>query len=65
MAHPKSRHSKARTAARKNSFKLTQRPFYIDPATGEATLMHRVNLTSGNYRGKQVIEGTEEATGGN
>jgi len=60
MAHPKHRHSHARTASRKSSFKLTQRNFYMDPVSGEATLFHRVNLTSGNYRGKQVIEGTEE-----
>lgn len=60
MAHPKHRHSKARTAARRNSNPLTNRPFYLDPETGEATLMHRVNLTSGNYRGQQVIEAKKD-----
>lgn len=60
MAHPKHRFSKARTASRRNAVKLSSRPFYLDPQTGEATLMHRVNLTSGYYRGKQVMEGKEE-----
>lgn len=60
MAHPKHRFSKARTASRRNAVKLSQRPFYIDPTTGEATLMHHVNLNSGHYRGKQVIEGSED-----
>ena len=56
MAHPKRKISKTRRDKRRTHHALTGRPYYIDPATGEATLYHRVNLTSGYYRGKQVIE---------
>jgi large subunit ribosomal protein L32 len=56
MAHPKRRQSSTRRDKRRTHDKLTSRPFYIDQVTGEATLMHRVNLSSGMYRGKQVLE---------
>jgi large subunit ribosomal protein L32 len=60
MPHPKRRHSKTRRDKRRTHDKLTSRPFYIDKETGEATLLHRVNLTSGFYKGRQVIQGTSE-----
>ncbi|MFN0080905.1 MAG: 50S ribosomal protein L32 [Ferruginibacter sp.] len=60
MPHPKRRHSKTRRDKRRTHDKLTSRPFYIDPVSGEATLLHRVNLDSGNYRGRQVMEAKED-----
>jgi large subunit ribosomal protein L32 len=60
MAHPKHRFSKTRTAKRRNSKKLEAKPIYIDQISGEATLYHRVCLESGMYRGRKVMEGTED-----
>ncbi len=60
MAHPKRKISKTRRDKRRTHHKLEQRPFYIDPVSGETTLFHRVNLESGYYRGRQVMEGKEE-----
>ena len=60
MAHPKHRFSKTRTAKRRNSKKLEAKTIYIDPTSGEATLYHRVCLESGMYRGRKVMEGTED-----
>lgn len=60
MAHPKRKVSKQRRNKRRTHYKLTPKPMYIDPQSGEATLYHRVNLASGYYRGRQVMEGSEE-----
>ncbi|MBX7240100.1 MAG: 50S ribosomal protein L32 [Bacteroidia bacterium] len=60
MPHPKRRQSSTRRDKRRTHDKLIARPFYIDPITGEATLYHRVNLTTGRYKGQQVFEGKEE-----
>ena len=60
MAHPKRKISKTRRDKRRTHQKLTAKPMYIDPQSGEATLYHRVNLESGYYRGRQVMEGTDE-----
>lgn len=60
MPHPKRRQSKTRRDKRRTHDKLFGRPFSVDSTTGEATLYHRVNLTTGTYRGRQVIEGKSE-----
>lgn len=60
MAHPKRKISKQRRDKRRTHLKLESRPMYIDAISGEATLYHRVCLESGYYRGRQVMEGTEE-----
>lgn len=60
MAHPKRKISKQRRNKRRTHIKLTARPTYVDPMSGEATLYHRVNLESGHYRGRQVMEGLED-----
>jgi len=60
MAHPKRKISKQRQRKRRTHIKLGTRPFYIDPVSGEATLYHRVNLSSGQYRGRQVIEAQDD-----
>lgn len=56
MANPKRKTSKARTKKRRTHQKANTMPFYIDAESGEPTLMHRVNLESGMYRGKKVLE---------
>ena len=60
MAHPKRKHSKTRRDKRRTHHKLDGKTFYVDPVSGEATLYHRVNLESGYYRGRQVMEGKEK-----
>ena len=60
MAHPKRKISKTRRDKRRTHLKLTQRPFYLDPETGEPTLYHRVCLESGYYRGRQVMDAEDE-----
>lgn len=60
MAHPKHKISKTRRDKRRGHQKLDSKPMYIDPVNGEPTLLHRVNLASGYYKGRQVTEGTEE-----
>jgi large subunit ribosomal protein L32 len=55
MANPKRKQSKRRSANRRaaNAFKAPQ--LSIDPADGSAVRPHRVNPTSGMYRGRQVL----------
>lgn len=60
MAHPKRKISKTRRDKRRGNIKLTAKPFYIDAESGESTLYHRVNLESGFYRGRKVMEGKED-----
>lgn len=60
MAHPKRKISKTRRNKRRTNIKLDRKPTYVDAVSGEATLYHRVNLESGYYRGRQVMEGSEE-----
>ena len=60
MAHPKRKISKQRRDKRRTHHKLEARPMYIDAISGEATLYHPVCLETGYYRGRQVMEGTEE-----
>jgi large subunit ribosomal protein L32 len=60
MAHPKRKISKQRRNKRRTHQKLTPRPFYLDPVTGEPTLLHRVCLESGYYRGRQVLEAEDD-----
>lgn len=60
MAHPKRKISKTRRDKRRTHLKLTPSTYYLDPVTGEATRYHRVCLESGHYRGRQVMDGTEE-----
>lgn len=60
MAHPKRRHSTTRRDKRRTHYKITAPTLYVDPATGEETLMHRVNLETGTYRGRKVMKGRNE-----
>lgn len=60
MPNPKRRHSKTRRDKRRTHDKLTAKPLYLDPVNGQATLYHRVNITSGYYRGKKVMKGLDD-----
>ena len=61
MAHPKRKISKTRRDKRRTHKKLEARQYFLDPQSGEATLYHRVCLESGYYRGRQVMEGLDDA----
>lgn len=57
MAVPKKRHSKARTRRRRKiNGKLGLPTLVTSPESGELVRRHRVDLTSGFYRGKRVID---------
>lgn len=60
MAHPKRKISKTRRDKRRTHYKLKTKPTYVDPESGATTLYHRVCLESGYYRGRKVMEGTED-----
>ncbi|MCB9233819.1 MAG: 50S ribosomal protein L32 [Bacteroidia bacterium] len=60
MAHPKRKVSTTRRDKRRTHKKIETKPLYVDSVSGEATVYHRVNLESGYYRGRQVMEGREE-----
>ncbi|TAE56537.1 MAG: 50S ribosomal protein L32 [Bacteroidetes bacterium] len=60
MPHPKRKISRTRRDTRRNHHKLEPVPYYLDPENGEATQYHRVNLNTGYYRGRQVMEGKNE-----
>ncbi|MEL6190481.1 MAG: 50S ribosomal protein L32 [Bacteroidota bacterium] len=60
MAHPKRKISKTRRDKRRTHLKLKSKSYYLDPASGEPTLYHRVCLESGHYRGRQVVEGLDD-----
>lgn len=56
MPNPKRRHSKTRTRTRRAHDALTVPQYYIDKETGEPQVPHRVNLETGKYKGRQIIE---------
>jgi large subunit ribosomal protein L32 len=56
MPNPKRRHSKSRTRQRRAHDALTVPQYYIDKDSGEPAVPHRINLKTGVYRGRQVIE---------
>ena len=59
MAVPKKKHSKSRTRRRRKiNGKLGLPALVTSPESGELVRRHRVDLSSGFYRGKRVI--TEE-----
>ena len=60
MAHPKRKQSKTRRDKRRTHVKTSAPAYQLDAESGEPTRRHRVNLESGYYRGKKVIEGTED-----
>ncbi len=60
MAHPKRKISKTRRDKRRTHHKLENRPFILDPVTGETSLYHRVNVETGMYKGIKVMKGKNE-----
>jgi large subunit ribosomal protein L32 len=56
MAVPKKKHSKSRTRRRRKiNGKLGLPTLVTSPESGELVRRHRVDLSSGFYRGKRVI----------
>ena len=61
MANPKRRHSKARTAKRRAQYKVKSVPTPHEcPNCGNAKLRHRACPTCGHYRGRAVLETSED-----
>jgi large subunit ribosomal protein L32 len=56
MPNPKRRHSKARTRERRAHDALKTPQYYIDKETGEAKVPHRIDLKTGTYKGRQIID---------
>lgn len=60
MAVPKRKHSKSRTRRRRKiNGKLGLPTLVTSPESGELVRRHRVDLSSGFYRGKRVISEDE------
>ena len=55
MAHPKRRHSNARTGKRRANDFLTTKSLSVCSNCGEKILPHRVCPKCGYYKGKQTI----------
>ncbi|MCS6874481.1 MAG: 50S ribosomal protein L32 [Pyrinomonadaceae bacterium] len=60
MPNPKRKHSKSRTRTKRAHDALVAPQFYIDKDTGEPVRPHRINLKTGTYRGRKVIEVEEK-----
>lgn len=57
MAVPKGKHSKSRTRRRRRINGKVGMPTLVrSPESGELVRRHRVDMASGFYRGKQVID---------
>ncbi|MBK9152812.1 MAG: 50S ribosomal protein L32 [Chloracidobacterium sp.] len=59
MPNPKRRHSHARTRQRRAHDALKLPQFYVDKDTGEAKRPHRIDVKTGTYKGRQIIDGKE------
>jgi large subunit ribosomal protein L32 len=60
MPHPKRKISSTRRDKRRTHDKLVSKPFIVDEVSGTPSMLHRVNLASGYYRGRQVMKGKDE-----
>jgi len=56
MPNPKRRHSHARTRQRRAHDALKTPQFYADKDTGEAKVPHHIDLKTGMYKGRQIID---------
>jgi large subunit ribosomal protein L32 len=61
MPNPKRRHSKARRDKRRAHDALPPPPLSSCPNCGEVKLPHRACPSCGQYRGRQIIAGSENA----
>jgi large subunit ribosomal protein L32 len=57
MPHPKRKTSTTRRDKRRTHHGLSIKPMVADPVTGEVSVYHRVNLTTGMYKGIKVMKG--------
>ena len=60
MAVPKSKISKSRRNMRLAHDALTSPTYVENPDTGEVHRPHHIDLKTGMYRGRQVIEGKDQ-----
>ena len=60
MPNPKRRHSKARTRKRRAHDALPIPQYYIDANTGEAKKPHRLDMATGEYKGRKIIDVKEK-----
>ena len=50
------RHTRAHTANRRSHHKVDKAALSVDTKTGSTHLRHRVDMTTGMYRGRKVID---------
>jgi large subunit ribosomal protein L32 len=60
MAVPKSKKSKSRTRMRRSHDRLSMNTYIEDSESGELRRPHHIDLKTGVYRGKQVLEPRED-----
>lgn len=56
MPNPKRRHSHSRTRQRRAHDALKTPQFQTDKDSGEARQPHRIDLKTGMYKGRQIID---------
>lgn len=56
MPNPKRRHSHSRTRTRRAHDALSAPQFYLDKDSGEAKMPHRIDLKTGTYKGRKIID---------
>ncbi len=56
MAVPKRKTSKSRRDKRRSHHKISSRNIIEDKKTGEFRLSHHIDLKTGIYNGKQILE---------
>ena len=60
MPHPKRKISKSRRDKRRTHDNVVPSTLFVDKATGDVSLFHRVNTETGMYRGRKVMKGTKD-----
>lgn len=60
MPNPKRRHSKTRTRTRRAHHALEVPQYYLDKETGEAKQPHRIDMATGEYKGRKVLDVKEK-----
>ena len=60
MAVPKSKISKSRRGMRRSHDRLAGNTFIEDADSGELRRPHHIDLKSGMYRGRQILEPKED-----
>lgn len=60
MAVPKSKISKSRRGMRRAHDRLKMNTYIEDAESGELRRPHHIDLKTGNYRGRQILEPKED-----